>query len=215
MIESILTSDIAATESFGDRTQPGLHREEAALVEAAVETRRREFTTGRICARDALAKLGGPTGPILRGGRGEPLWPKGYFGSITHCAGYRAAAVGRLGSIQAVGIDAEPAAALPDGVLDAISLPEERRELATIMNSSAPLPFDRLLFSAKESVFKSCYSLSEIALDYEDALITFSRDGSFKVSVLHRQAGMAIPRSLEGRWMVEGGFAVTALSITG
>ena len=59
------------------------------------------------------------------GAKREPLWPAGVVGSITHCDGYRAAAVARATDLATVGIDAEPHEPLPDGVLAAIALPAE------------------------------------------------------------------------------------------
>ena len=89
----------------------------------SVAKRRNEFITARHCARIALGELGFPPLPILKGDKGEPCWPEGVVGSLTHCAGYRGAVVGRAGPVRSVGVDAEPHDVLPDGVLDAISLP--------------------------------------------------------------------------------------------
>jgi 4'-phosphopantetheinyl transferase EntD len=66
-------------------------REEEPIVANAVESRRREFATGRACARTALAEVGCPPSPILRGPFGEPVWPRGFAGSITHDNGFAAA----------------------------------------------------------------------------------------------------------------------------
>lgn len=51
------------------------------------------------------------------------------MGSLTHTQGYRGAVVGRTTAIRSVGIDAEPHGVLPDGVLNAVSLPAERYEM--------------------------------------------------------------------------------------
>ena len=66
-----------------------------ASVGQAVDTHRRKPATGRLCARTALAKLGASSVPIPSGRRGAPDWPSGVVGSITHCAGYRAATAAR------------------------------------------------------------------------------------------------------------------------
>lgn len=129
MIEQILPTTVVVVEAFEDEVGAQLFPQEEELVAKAVDKRRQEFTTVRACARRALIALGVPAGPILRGLRGAPLWPDGTVGSMTHCAGYRAAVVGRATEVVTVGIDAEPHEPLPDGVLDAISLPEERDAL--------------------------------------------------------------------------------------
>ena len=119
-------ADLACAELYSD--PPGLSpmAEEEPLIERSVAKRRNEFITVRYCARIALAELGFPPVPILKGDKGEPCWPDGVVGSITHTAGYRGAVVGRAGAVRSVGVDAEPHDVLPDGVLDAISLPAER-----------------------------------------------------------------------------------------
>ena len=108
MIEEILPDGAIAVEARDDSADAALFPEEEALLASAIEKRRREFATGRMCAHSALQQLGYPAGAILRGSRGEPLWPEGVVGSITHCDGYRAAAVARSQEIVTLGIDAEP-----------------------------------------------------------------------------------------------------------
>src|SRR5438876_615194 len=72
-----------------------LFGEERALVAGASPVRRREFTAGRVCARDALQQLGGPRCAILRDPSRAPIWPEGFVGSISHAAGYCVAAAAR------------------------------------------------------------------------------------------------------------------------
>lgn len=132
MIEQLLPYGVAVSEVFGDVPQAHLYPEEARVVERAVEARRREFATGRWCARQALRRVGLPAAPILPGFDGAPEWPPSVLGSITHCAGYRAAVIARVGDAHMLGIDAEPNAPLPDGVLELIALPEEQRLLSRL-----------------------------------------------------------------------------------
>ncbi|MBX6384282.1 MAG: 4'-phosphopantetheinyl transferase, partial [Microbispora sp.] len=108
MISEILPPWVASAESFGDVPEETLLPEERPFIAQAVDRRRREFVTGRHCARLALARIGVPPGPIPRGERGAPVWPAGTVGSITHCSGYRAAAVAPAHLARAIGIDAEP-----------------------------------------------------------------------------------------------------------
>ena len=64
-----------------------------------------------------------PTAPVLAGRAGEPRWPAGVTGSITHCAGYRACAVARTTDLAGLGIDAEPDAGLPAGLIESVGRP--------------------------------------------------------------------------------------------
>jgi hypothetical protein len=66
------------------------------------------------------------------GAAGEPIWPTGVQGSMTHCPGYAAAAVGLRSSISAIGIDAEPDAPFADKVLTLVATPAERHRLAGV-----------------------------------------------------------------------------------
>ncbi|WP_406673162.1 4'-phosphopantetheinyl transferase superfamily protein [Nonomuraea sp. N2-4H] len=176
MIESILPPQVVAVESRDDDDLDGvLFPEEEALVARAVDKRRKEFAAARICARRALALLGRPPAPILSGSRGEPLWPDGIVGSITHCAGYRGAVAAVRSEVASIGIDAEPDGPLPDGVLDAVALPEESvlvRERA----GQDGVHWDRLLFCAKEAVYKTWYPLTGRWLGFEEARIDLVAD---------------------------------------
>ena len=51
MIEEILPASVAAVEAFGDLPDAELFPAEDADIGPAIHTRRREFATGRACAR--------------------------------------------------------------------------------------------------------------------------------------------------------------------
>lgn len=212
MIEGILPDLVSCVSTRSDEVPPDvLFPEEAEIVRDAVPKRRREFSAVRRCARQAMAGLGLPPVAVLPGPRGEPLWPGGIVGSMTHCAGYYAAAVARTRDFHTLGIDAEPHAPLPGGVLEAIVLPAEERRLAGLGTRDG-IHWDRLLFSAKESIFKAWYPVSHVKLDFSDADITFRRDSTFTVQLL-RQVPTA-PAEFEGRWSVRNGFVLTAIAIS-
>jgi 4'-phosphopantetheinyl transferase EntD len=217
MIEKVFPVQVVCAEAFGDPPDAVLFPEEEALLARAVEKRRREFTTARHCARRALADLGTPPVPILRGERGAPQWPPGIAGSITHCAGYRAAAVARTRDVISIGLDAEPADFLPDGVLDVISLADERdrqQELAAAMPGTY---WDRLLFCAKESVYKAWFPLTRRWLGFEDADITINPlDGTFEARILVPvpEVGGVPLTGFTGRWLAADGLLLTAITVS-
>src|SRR3954470_4591458 len=129
LLSDVLPDTVAAAEMYDDPPDLAPLPEEEPLIARSVAKRRNEFITVRHCARIALDELGVPPVPILKGEKGEPCWPDGVVGSLTHCTGYRGAVVGRAGDVRSVGIDAEPHDVLPSGVLNSISLPVERREI--------------------------------------------------------------------------------------
>jgi 4'-phosphopantetheinyl transferase EntD len=93
VIEKILPDVVACSEAFDDSPDAVLFPKEQAVITWAVEKRRREFRTVRLCARRALRELNLAPVAVLSGEHREPLWPPGVVGSMTHCTGYRAAAV--------------------------------------------------------------------------------------------------------------------------
>jgi 4'-phosphopantetheinyl transferase EntD len=217
MIEQILPSSVVAIEARCDPPEAILFPEEWPTVDRAVEKRRREFITARACARAALEKLGIPPTPIPTGERGEPQWPAGIVGSITHCEGYRACAVGRAAGLLTIGIDAEPNAALPGGVLGDIALPEELPWVSRLQLEIPEVRWDRLLFSAKESVYKAWYPLAKRWLGFEDAVLTVSPDGgTFAAHLLVAGPSLRDGRLMgfSGRWTVRDGLILTAIAAT-
>jgi 4'-phosphopantetheinyl transferase EntD len=216
VIEEILPSEVVAVEAWQDCLDAKLAPEEEALVGTAVEKRRREFTTARMCAHAALRQLGQPAASILTGERGEPLWSAGVVGSITHCDGYRACAVGRSSEFVAIGIDAEPNAALPHGLLGDIARPEELPGLRSLRSERADIHWDRLLFSAKESVYKAWFPLAKRWLGFEDAVVTIDPGaGTFAARLL--VAGPLLRngsvQGFSGRWTVSEGIVATAITV--
>jgi enterobactin synthetase component D / holo-[acyl-carrier protein] synthase len=214
VLEEILPPRVVTAEAFGDDQDAWLFPEEEAAIAAAVAGRRREFATARACARTALGRLGEPPAPILRGAKGAPCWPAGVTGSITHCEGYRAAAVARSADVLTLGLDAEPDEALPDGVLDVISLGAERAALAALAASAPGVCWDRLLFSAKESVYKAWFPLARRWLGFEEAEVCIDgAAGTFTATLLVPGpvvAGSPL-RVLDGRWMTGRGLVLTAI----
>jgi 4'-phosphopantetheinyl transferase EntD len=136
---------------------PALYPGEEELIAGASEGRRREFAEARACAREALGVLGAPAGAILATGDGAPRWPDGIVGSITHKGGYRAAAVARTEHLAGLGIDAERDERLPAGVLETIASPRELDQVEALLAERSGMPWDRLLFSAKEAVLKAAH----------------------------------------------------------
>jgi 4'-phosphopantetheinyl transferase EntD len=217
MIEAVLPSAAAWSEVFDDPPNVALFAEEQALVANAVDKRRREFTTGRVCARTALAKLGIPAAPILRGERGAPLWPPGVVGSIAHCVGYRAAAVAPTTELVCLGIDAEPNLPLDEGVVSVVARPDEMAGIAELAHLEPAGPsWDRLVFCAKEALYKAWFPLTGRWLGFEDATITIDPvTEMFEAHLLvpgpdvdgHELTGF------RGRWLVRAGLIIVATAV--
>ncbi|ACU70776.1 4'-phosphopantetheinyl transferase [Catenulispora acidiphila DSM 44928] len=236
MLASLLPPEVAVEEVFGDPEDAVLLPGEEAVVARAVEKRRLEYTTTRHLARVALGRLGLPPVAILTGGNREPLWPAGIVGSMTHCRGYRAAAVARggggggvgrvgdvgrvvgggfVGPVTGIGIDAEPHGPLPQGVFDTIARPDEMPGLAALAAERPQVRWDRLVFSAKESVYKAWFPVARRWLGFGEASVEFvpaaeGMSGTFSARIL--QSGAPITR-MTGRWTIESGLVLTAVTV--
>jgi 4'-phosphopantetheinyl transferase EntD len=213
MLEVILPAGVESEECFGDPPGGRLFPEEEKIIAHAVTSRRRDFAAVRSCARACLERLGYPPAPILPGVGGAPTWPAGIRGSMTHCTGYAAAAVGPHPQISAIGIDAEPDAPLPDGVLGLIATAAEHDHLAAAHGPDGP-NWDRLLFSAKEAVYKAWFPLVGGWLDHHDAEISFDPHNGTFTALLFRDDLIVDGRpihQLHGRWIRERGIVLTAV----
>jgi 4'-phosphopantetheinyl transferase EntD len=216
VIDEVLPGGVATAEAWADPPEAWLFPAEEALLARAVDKRRREFTTARHCARTALRDLGLPPAPILPGERGAPQWPDGVVGSMTHCAGYRAAALARGADFVTIGIDAEPDEPLPDGVAEAVTAGGEPGALARLRADHPGVSWDRLLFSAKESVYKAWFPLTRRWLDFAEATVTLDpAAGTFTARLLVPPpvvAGRELT-GFTGRWLARDGLVVTAIAV--
>ena len=217
MLGMILPAGVESEERFGKLLGGVLFPEEEKVIAHAVQARRREYAAVRSCARACLERLGYPPVPILPGVGGAPTWPAGLQGSMTHCPGYAAAAVGPLPRICAIGIDAEPDAPLPDRVVDLVATPAEQDRLAMIQPAPDSPNWDRLLFSAKESVYKAWFPLVGEWLDPQETEILFHQHERTFTALLCR-GGLIINgrpvRQIHGRWTRKQGILATAVVVT-
>lgn len=215
MIERILPDSVVTAESRAAREQIDLFPEEAEFISRSVPQRQDEFGAVRACARRALAALGLPPIPLVPGPRGEPRWPEGVVGSMTHCTGYRAAALAPAGLVLTLGIDTERNEPLPEGVLEAIAVPEELPMLAALRRADLFVHADRLLFSAKESVYKAWFPLMGKMLDFSEAALRLDADGTFNARLLVPGPVVEGRRlsGFEGRWLVEDDLVATAITV--
>ncbi len=218
LLARLLPAPVSCVERFGDACEPAGLPAERAVIAHAVPSRRGAYLVVRDCARVALDELGLPPAVIGSGPQREPHWPPGVVGSLTHCAGYQAAAVARAEQVRSLGIDAEPHEALPPGVLDLVALPEER---AALTGLGSGVHGDRLLFCAKEAVYKAWFPLTGEWLGFEEAGVRFETTaldpagGRFSARLL-RPAPVIEGTQLgcfSGWWLVAGGLVLAAVLV--
>ena len=168
--------------------------------------RRRASGAARIAARVLLAELGAdPSAPLARAASGAALWPNGIIGSLAHDDEFAVAAAARRGRLVGVGIDIEPAEPLPEDVVELVLSREEQSE------AQDDGVAQRLVFVAKEAVYKAIHPLDGTPLDFPDIEIRLAektatlRDGrrlelilfagERLIAVALATAGRAIPDS--------------------
>jgi 4'-phosphopantetheinyl transferase EntD len=129
---------------------------------------RRASGAARIAARELMESFGRVDQPIPKSSSGAPIWPEGIVGSLAHDATIAVAALAASRDFMSVGIDLEPAEALEPDLLDLIAKPSERA-------ATRPDPFGgRVLFVAKEAVYKAVYPLDRVFLDHHDVEVDFT-----------------------------------------
>ena len=196
-LASILPSDVKVAGVPIDSAHEDMFAVERLVISRAVDKRRREFSAGRAYARLALAAWGCPPQPIPVSANRVPLWPKGYVGSISHSNDLCAAVVAKTEVYAALGLDIESAAPLPVDLQDMICRREEQ-----FCRSIPGCDLAKLLFVAKEAVFKAYYPLTGIFLDFHDVVIEVdSANTSFEATLIdHEKRHVSANRPLVGRF---------------
>ena len=142
---------------------------QAQLTDAG-RKRKTEHLAGRLAAAHALRAINERAVPGI-GPSGEPLWPEGITGSITH-SGTQAMAVVARYPHTLIGIDLEAilseneAHEIKEGVIDA-------QEETRLLQSGKPFALTlTLACSAKESLFKALFPVVREYMGFECARVS-------------------------------------------
>ncbi|MEB5959468.1 enterobactin synthase subunit EntD [Enterobacter sichuanensis] len=168
--------------------------------------RKAEHLAGRIAAAHALPDH---TVPGI-GPSGEPLWPEGISGSITH-SGTQAMAVVVSHPNARVGIDCEAilpdseAREIQDGIIDAL-------EAMCLTRSGYPFALAlTLTFSAKESLFKALFPQVKTFMDFDCARITRLDERTLTLALTRPQAEFKENTLFTIHWLRDGIQVITLL----
>lgn len=147
----------------------GLWPQEQGATARMVPARLREFAAGRRAARAAMAALGVPPVAIPMGSDRAPLWPEGVAGSISHDNAESVAVAGRRAAWAGLGIDLEPALALPEDIIATVCAPGEAADALTA----------RAVFCTKEAAYKALYPLINVTLEFHDMRVSLGPGPGF------------------------------------
>ena len=150
---------------IGDADEAHLLPEEARSIPARQPAMRRASGAARWIAHRLLADIGITDVAIMRAPSGAPVWPDGIIGSLAHDDDMAVAAVAPVGGIVSLGIDVEPAEPLPDDIFAIVATGADR------IGAADPRLAGRILFAAKEAVYKAAYPLDRDVLGYEDIAV--------------------------------------------
>ena len=147
--------------------------EEVPAFAASVVKVRRASGAARIVARQLLMRLGQRECALPKAPSGAPIWPAGVVGSLAHDSHVAVAAIGMGRDVAALGIDVEPAEVLPSDLLEMVATPQELLKIGDD-------PYrGRLLFVAKEAVYKAVYPLDQTFLEHHDVEIDLADRKAF------------------------------------
>jgi len=195
---STFTGVTVAVSAGGFLAGDSSYSQEVQLVANAVESRRREFFSGRHHARQALSQIGYAAAPILKGEKGNPLWPVGVLGSITHDLDQVVVAVMPAGDQRGFGIDLVLDPTRIEATLQPlIARPDELAKLSTTFTN---VPSLALAFSVKESAVKAISPTIDCYLDLMDIELSVM-DGKISAYLaqfnVHIECGfIALPNGL-------------------
>ncbi len=146
--------------------------EENYFSQLSSVSRKEQYRSGRICAGEVLSKLGTLGQPVLRDPQTrEPLWPEGISGAITHSGKWAAAAAGKTSDISGIGIDLEDLERQVDSRISRhVCIPEEQKWLQECGEDFLEQNL-KIIFSAKESIFKAFFPYTRTYLHFHDARI--------------------------------------------
>jgi 4'-phosphopantetheinyl transferase EntD len=181
---------------------------EADAARNMAKKRAREFAHGRACARQALAELGYPGCPIPVGDHRAPEWPPDIVGSISHSGDQAAAVAARKSEYQGLGVDLETREPLEPSLLNMICRPGELDQLKNAKNDPT---LAKVIFSAKESLFKCVWPTLRRFIDFQDIELQLDIERKrFRAAAHSKELPAQVIGNVCGRWTETGGLIVSA-----
>ena len=168
-LKTILPPDIlAACRAIRKGDRALLLQEEAANISYNKDRMRDASGAARHVARELLEQMGFAEVSILKAAGGAPVWPLGLVGSLAHDDEFAVAAVASATAFAGLGIDIEPAEPLSEEVEEIV------RTGRDVLDGVDERLAGRLLFAAKEAVYKAVFPRDQVVLGFEEVAIDFS-----------------------------------------
>lgn len=189
--------------------------QERAVIARSVEKRRREFAAGRFLGRRVLQRLGFAELPIPVRLDRAPEWPRGVVGSISHTEALCVVCAARSCDALGLGVDVELREGLDASLTKLVCTPTEL-EVLDALNPHARAALGKIIFSAKESLYKAQYALTAEFLDFSAVSVEVDPHSSSWYATFNVKAGEAFAPgdTVCGRYLENGGFIATGLALT-
>lgn len=209
LLEGLLPASVEiAGASIRDCVE-ALLPEERPYIATAVPRRQHEFATGRVLARELLARFGHDPLPVLRAEDRIPLWPEGIVGSISHAGHVCLAAVAEARTCGGVGIDLEPDEAVDSDIERVVCRDEEHAWVAAAGEAERGRRC-RVVFSVKEAVYKAFYPRTRTFWSFQDVRVEIDLARESWQAHLPESAGVA---EAHGRVARREGWIVSAVAL--
>lgn len=185
VIKSLFPNSVTGIIQPIDDHLSDLHPDELGIIHSASSKRKFEFSTGRWCAKQALASQGIQDISIVSGKHREPVWPKGFVGSISHCKDQCGAVIAKNSELQSIGFDVENIKNLKNDIARIVCTDEEKEWIKN-QNRHPYNVLVLLIFSLKESVYKCIYQYTQTRIGFKDCTITPELESNRASLIFHR-----------------------------
>jgi 4'-phosphopantetheinyl transferase EntD len=189
-----------------------IYPEEYKFIKAARIKRQRDFIAGRIATRNALRRLNIYNFPILVGKHRNPLFPKNIIGSISHTKDYCAVVISNNKNILSLGFDAETRdSKINDNMMDLICTKNEKIWLKQSNNYKL---YVKIIFSAKESIYKCYFPIIKEFLDFQDVEISINLvKNNFTFKILKTNLSFFSPHNTVNNFVISDKYIFTGVTI--
>jgi 4'-phosphopantetheinyl transferase EntD len=184
-------------------------KDEAKLVAGAVESRQREFSTGRAVARQLLRQLNVTDFELLRDDDRVPKWPAGIVGSISHTRDLCVVAVADEAVCRGIGVDVEPDEPVGEGIERRVCTPLEIAWLDRGPTADRGQRC-RMIFSVKEAVYKAFYPELREFWGFQDVNVNLDLPAQRFTATPPASSGAA---QVEGRLLRRAGWIIAGIAI--
>jgi 4'-phosphopantetheinyl transferase EntD len=144
----------------------------------------------RAAASALLTRSGVSSPTIARHADGQPLWPTGWVGSLTHSRTLGAATLAPAAALRSLGVDLEDPARMRPALWPHVLAPAELA-IATPARAAAT-------FSAKEALYKTIAPLTRDLPGFHDVELIWTDTGEFRVQPAAGRAPRPFLTALRG-----------------